>query len=118
MDNKKDPSFDEPFLLRLSQNLLYQSYMEFYAIRKGGVIEVHVGIMETRLGIFAEGDEAGLQFRTFFRIPEEIFAAGSGNRRNQSLGPQFFFNYIGNDICYFRSNDGRRSAVGDIFSYK
>ena len=90
--------------------------MKFYAVWQSRMVEMHIRIMKTRLCIFTDSDESCFQFRLFFGIPEEVFAASSCNRRNQGLRSQFFFNYFSDDVCDFWSNDGSWCMVKNILN--
>lgn len=117
MQYKTEGRLIRPFiLLFLSQNFLYKTNMKFYAVWQSRMVEMHIRIMKTRLCIFTQSDESCFQFRLFFGIPEEVFAASSCNRRNQGLRSQFFFNYFSDDVCDFWSNDGSWCMVKNILN--
>lgn len=87
--------------------------MNFYAIGKGVMVEVHGGIMKSRFRIFAQCDESRFQFRFHFRIPEEVFSSRGDDWRNAGFFTKFGCNHFPDDFRDFRCDNGRRYLVQD-----
>lgn len=85
--------------------------MNFYAIGKGVMVEVHGGIMKSRFRIFAQCDESCFQFRFHFRIPEEVFPSRGDDRRDAGFLTKFGCNHFPDDFRDFRCDNGRRCLM-------
>ena len=96
-----------------AKEFLHEAFMNFYAIGKGVMVEVHGGIMKSRFRIFAQCDESRFQFRFHFRIPEEVFSSRGDDRRDAGFFAKFGCNHFPDDLRDFRCDNGRRCLVQD-----